>query len=91
MDDVEEISHTAHVRDEKAPKVELALIELKYSKQIIVAYLPIRFRADLVCYCSKQCSVASFERWTVRIANVKVKRSVLEYIRFPFISQMRSI
>lgn len=29
MDDVEEISHTAHVRDEKAPKVELALIELK--------------------------------------------------------------
>lgn len=29
MDDVEEISHTAHVRDEETPKVELALIELK--------------------------------------------------------------
>lgn len=60
-------------------------------KSTTVVYLPIRLRADLISYGSSQCSVAFLERWTVRIGDVKVKRSVLEYIRAQFISQMRSI
>lgn len=47
---VEATSHTPHVRNEKAPKIESVLIEFKQSESTIVMCLPIRFRADLICY-----------------------------------------